>query len=88
MSKKVVRCQACKGIVETPVFDEVGFPNCIFCSWDCIKEYASRGRCAFSLCKQAIRNKRYAIEFCSQECLDRAKKLLDWAEIAEMALRD
>ena len=91
MSKKEEKwpiCQACKGLVETPVFGGDHFPNCIFCSWDCVEEYANRGRCLFNLCKQPLRNKKYAIEFCSQGCLDRAKKLLDWAEIAEGMLRD
>ena len=91
MSKKEKKwpiCQACKKLVENPVFEEMMFPSSVFCSWDCVKEYADRGRCSFSLCKQPLHNKKYAIEFCSQGCLNRAKKLLDWAEIAEVALKD
>ncbi len=80
IAKQVRICQACGKEVQTPVFEENMWPGCIFCSWDCIKEYADRGRC--HLCKNREESDKFTIKFCSQKCLDRAKKLIEWAEIA------
>lgn len=79
MVKREIRCQACTKLVKEPIYEENMFPGCVFCSWDCIKEYADRGRC--HLCNEAESDK-FTIKFCSQKCLDRAKKLIEWAETA------